>query len=100
MVLPDFQGLGIGNKMSEYVASLISATGKPFISTTANPAMATHRKRSSNWVQTKKMGLNSNGKGKTSDKILNRTAASTRFTAAFKYVGPTNKDDAFKFGLL
>ena len=100
VVLPDFQGLGIGNKMSEYVASLISATGKPFISTTANPAMATHRKRSSNWVQTKKMSLNSNGKGKTADKILNRTAASTRFTASFKYVGPTNKDDAFKFGLL
>lgn len=101
VVLPDFQGLGIGNRMSEYVGSLISATGKPFISTTANPAMATHRKRSSNWVQTKKMSLNSGGYNQDSINIrLRKSAALNRFTSSFKYVGVTNLDEAKKFGLL
>ena len=37
--LPDFQGIGIGNAMSEFVASLYRATGRPYFSTTSHPAM-------------------------------------------------------------
>jgi hypothetical protein len=35
--LPDFQGVGIDNAMSEFVASLFVATGKPHFSSTSHP---------------------------------------------------------------
>ena len=47
--LPDFQGVGIGNSMSEFVASLFVGTGKPYTSVTSHPAMIHHRARSRNW---------------------------------------------------
>ena len=37
--LPDFQGVGIGNALSEFVAGVMRATGKRFGSTTSNLAM-------------------------------------------------------------
>ena len=43
MCLLVFQGVGIGNAMSEFVASLFAATGKPYVSTTSHPAMIRHR---------------------------------------------------------
>lgn len=47
--LPDFQGVGIGNAMSDYVASLYAATGCGYRSTTASSAMIRHRARSLDW---------------------------------------------------
>ena len=44
--LPDFQGVGIGNAVSEYVASVYAAMRRPYYSTTSNPAMINHRNRS------------------------------------------------------
>ena len=39
MCLPDFQGLGIGHAVAEFVASLYAASGKPYTSTTSHPSM-------------------------------------------------------------
>ena len=55
--LPDFRGVGIGNAMSEFVASLFVATGKPHVSATSHPAMIRHRGRSPLWRMTRKPGL-------------------------------------------
>jgi ABC-type lipoprotein export system ATPase subunit/GNAT superfamily N-acetyltransferase len=44
--LPDFQGVGIGNAMSEFVASLYRANGRPYFSATSQPAMIRHRAQS------------------------------------------------------
>jgi hypothetical protein len=94
--------VGIGNAMSEFVASLFVATGKPYRSVTGNPAMIRHRCRSSLWKMIRKPSLN-NGMMKNSPlpniKKFSETGATNRYTASFEYVGPSRPDDARRFGL-
>ena len=47
--LPDYQGVGIGNALSEFVAGLFKATLKPYRSITSHPAMILHRAKSPLW---------------------------------------------------
>lgn len=51
VALPDFQGLGIGNALSNFVASLVIATGRRARSTTAHPGMIYSRSRSPFWLR-------------------------------------------------
>jgi ABC-type thiamine transport system ATPase subunit len=95
--LPDFQGVGIGNAMSEFVASLYKSTGKPYTSTTSHPAMIYHRARSPLWRMTRKPGL-TGGSGKRFS-MMRKTAAIDRLTAGFAYIGPVRPNDARSFGL-
>lgn len=98
--LPDFQGIGIGNRMSEYVASLYKATGRPYYSSTSHPAMIRHRARSALWWMTRRPGIVKPHRG-GSEKMKMAGAASTgRITAGFRYVGPARAEDARGFGLL
>lgn len=39
VVLPDFQGVGIGHKFSNWVAEYFIKHGKRYVSTTSNPAL-------------------------------------------------------------
>lgn len=100
VVLPDFQGVGIGNKISEFVAGMFKASGKNFISTSGNPAFIQHRKKNSNWKLTKPMKINSGYTNKSAMKSFVGTSASNRYTAAFQYIGEIHKEDAKKFGLI
>ncbi|MSR59522.1 MAG: ABC transporter ATP-binding protein [Planctomycetaceae bacterium] len=95
--LPDFQGVGIGHALSEYVASLFQATGKRYLSITSHPGMIQHRLRSSHWVMYRAPSLGRKNTGR--EPAFNRTAALCRRTAGFRYVGPANFRDALKFGL-
>jgi ABC-type ATPase involved in cell division len=53
VVLPDFQGLGIGPRISDAVAELHIREGKRYFSRTAHPRFGTHRnKRNSGWMPT------------------------------------------------
>lgn len=94
--LPDFQGVGIGNALSEYVAGLFRATGKPYRSVTSSPAMIHHRARSPHW----RMLRTPSRTGKQKMKGLQRTNAVNRLTASFEYVGPALTEDAVSFGLI
>jgi ABC-type thiamine transport system ATPase subunit len=96
--LPDFQGVGIGNAMSEFVASIYRAIGKPYTSTTSHPAMIYHRAKSPLWRMTRKPGLT--GKSGKRFSLMRKTAAIDRLTAGFEYVGPARFADARKFGLI
>lgn len=98
VVFPDYQGVGIGNAVSEYVASLMSATGKPFSSVTQAPAMVAHRAKSPKWSVGRKMGFVRYGvhSGKPS---LNKNVSCNRFTATFRYIGESNPEDAHRFGI-
>ncbi len=97
--LPDFQGIGIGNALSEFVASLY-ACRKKYTSVTGHPAMIQHRAKSKHWQMTRKpssvsrqMGLEKNGK--------RRIASSYgRITAGFLYCGPRREQEARQFGLI
>ena len=99
VVLPDFQGVGIGNRLSEYVASLFRATGKPYRGLTSHPAYIQHRNRSPLW-QCYRRPQFSSGVFATTDKSLARSNSVTRWVAGFLYVGPANESDARKFGIV
>lgn len=101
--LPDFQGVGIGNALSDFVASLYMATGKPYRSVTSNPAMIYARARSRNWIMTRSPSLLT-ATGKTSKSKTgnfgNLVKSTNRLTAGFEYVGIARPDEARAFGVL
>lgn len=54
VVLPDFQGLGIGNKFSEAVAEIYLSQEGKYYSRTAHPSMGNYREKSELWKPTSK----------------------------------------------
>ena len=54
VVLPDYQGFGIGVRLSDFVASYMVSQGKRFFSKTAHPRMGEYRERSPLWKPTSK----------------------------------------------
>lgn len=52
VVLPDYQGMGIGNRFSEYLGELYISQGYRYFGKTANPRMGEHRERSDKWKAT------------------------------------------------
>jgi ABC-type uncharacterized transport system YnjBCD ATPase subunit len=97
--LPDFQGVGIGNAMSEFIAGIYRATGKPYFSTTSHPAMIHHRAKSPLWRMSRKPSLTGGG-GSKRFSMMRKTAAIDRLTAGFEFVGPPRFSDARLFGLI
>jgi energy-coupling factor transporter ATP-binding protein EcfA2 len=93
--LPDFQGLGVGHALAEFVASLFAARGRPYTSVTSHPAMIRHRARSALWRMLR-------GPSRASVqpmKGLAATSSFSRLTAGFRYVGPTRRSEADNFGV-
>lgn len=69
VVLPEFQGMGIGSTISDTIAEMIVLSGGRFFSKTAHPALGEHREKSINWKPTSKNKVvrtdyNSNRKSK------------------------------------
>jgi hypothetical protein len=98
--VPDFQGVGIGNAISEFVASLFAATGKPYTSVTSHPAMIHHRARSANWRMGR--GPSRIRRGRRRNGVMaawDRTLSSRRMTASFEYVGKARAEEAERFGI-
>lgn len=83
VVLPDYQGIGIGNALSEQVAEIMNEQGRIFISTTSHPAMIKHRLKSSLWALTRKPSRTAKG-SKTG--MQNGSTAHGRLSASFRYV--------------
>jgi ABC-type lipoprotein export system ATPase subunit/GNAT superfamily N-acetyltransferase len=79
---PDYQGVGIGNALSDFVASLWAGLGYRALSTTTHPAMIRARLASSRWRMHRAPALASGHEGKLRH-------ATTRLTAGFTYVGPS-----------
>jgi len=98
--LPTFQGIGLGNATSEYVASLYRATGVPYYSSTSHPAFIRHRAKSKLWAMIRKPGLTSGSKGFKDAEKYKRATASSRITAGFRYVGPARPEEAAAFGII
>lgn len=95
--LPDFQGVGLGHALGEFVASLYAATGKRYLSVTSHPGMIAHRLRSPLWKLYRAPSFGTKNSG--TEQAFNRTAALFRRTAGFRYVGPARREEAAKFGL-
>lgn len=54
VVLPEFQGMGIGTRVSDLIAGYIVSTGARYFSKTSHPAFGEHREKSKNWKATSK----------------------------------------------
>lgn len=98
VVQPDFQGVGLGNKLSDYVGSLFQSTNKPYRDNTAHPAHIHYRKKSPNWQVIRDMGLIKPSNSQLHH--MNKTVSSKRLTMTFKYIGPSNPVDAKGFGVI
>jgi ABC-type lipoprotein export system ATPase subunit len=105
--LPDFQGIGIGNALSNFIAAAYSGVrGRSYTSVTANPAMVAYRARSTLWAMTRKPSLNEGvaraKKAKGTKDISNFRKSfqgGKRITASFRYVGPSNPAAALALGI-
>lgn len=92
---PDFQGVGIGNAMSEFIAGCYRARGRPYFSTTSHPAMIRHRAKSRLWAMRGSPRRNPPHSG-----IIGWNASSShRLTAGFEYVGPRHTEEAQLLGI-
>jgi GNAT superfamily N-acetyltransferase len=83
VVLPDYQGVGIGNRLSALIASMWVGLGMRASSTASHPAFIAARNASRDWALTRRpsrTGVNHAGFGVA--------ASSRRLTCAFEYVGP------------
>lgn len=86
--LPDYQGVGIGNALVTYIASVVAGIGKVPISRTSHPSMIQTRSRSKHWKMTKATDMQWSAGAGSREKAIRRAAATTRMTAGFRYVGP------------
>lgn len=89
VVLPDYQGLGIGLVLQNYVAELFHSEGHGVIMTTSNPAMIASLKHSDKWITTR-IGRTSSGSGKIQNKYIKGSTSCARITASFEYIGNKN----------
>jgi ABC-type lipoprotein export system ATPase subunit len=79
--LPDFQGVGIGNAVSDLLASLWRGLGYRATSTTTHPAMIRARLASPHWRMTRRPSF-------AMGREHRMRHATTRLTAGFEFVGP------------
>jgi len=86
VVLPDFQGVGIGNHTSDFIAEKYTREGWRFISTTSNPAMIHHRKWSPRW-RMKHFGRVSPISASTNRCGLSPSNSRKRISASFEFIG-------------
>lgn len=85
VVIPDYQGIGIGTWLSDYVAGMVKARGGRYFSKTTHPAMVSYRVNSKKWKETthsrKARTIDYNGM------IKKNWTASRRECYAFEYIG-------------
>lgn len=96
IVLPDFQGIGLGNRMSDFIASVYVATGRPYYSTTTHPAMVRYRAKSKLWTMIRRPSISGRWIG---TKLEAWKPTTTRYTASFRFAGKPNTEAAKCFGL-
>jgi len=85
VVLPDFQGLGLGVKLSEFSAAIFKDMGGKVYTKTIHPALGTHRNNSENWRAT-----SMNGKIRRSSSQNSDSSAKNRLQRAsycHEYIG-------------
>ena len=82
VTLPDYQGVGIGNALSAFVASLWKGLGCRALSTTTHPAMIAARCRSPLWRMTRRPSF-----ARPGDRVLDPAALPGRDRAGRPGVG-------------
>lgn len=89
VVLPDYQGIGIGNAVSEFMAQQVRTMGFRFTSTSSHPSMINHRLKSPKWKCIRKASHVARG-GNTSKRWNSpgvKSVSRSRITASFEFIG-------------
>lgn len=81
VVLPDYQGIGVGNIISDFVGQYCLDQGFSYSSITSHPAMIFHRMKNPNWIMFRAPNI---GRANSKWKLM---SAYNRITASFKFVG-------------
>lgn len=92
VVLPDFQGVGIGTALRNHIGSILKANGLELISRSGVPGIVLSSLKDSNWRVTE---LFKHQAGKYKNKrfvAFNKSISSSRLTSSFRYVGPAYPD--------
>jgi len=93
VVLPDYQGIGIGGRFVDMVCAGLKAQGLDTYTTTSHPARVRALNRSKNWEMTREPSRVAQ-RGKTSS-ITGRLGLSrSRITTGFKFAGEPNMEIA------
>lgn len=88
VVFPDYQGVGIGIRMTNSIADYLKKQGKNVIITTSNPAMIRSWVKDKKWSMTRRCRLtNGSVGGKMQNKYKRGSTSSARITCAFEYTG-------------
>lgn len=84
VVLPDFQGMGLGVKISELACAIVKDMGGLCFTKTVNPALGIYRNNSSKWRAT-----TNNGKSRTIKEDTDKSARNRLERASFchEYIG-------------
>lgn len=94
VVLPDFQGLGIGSRICDFISKLYKIDNKTMYIKTSNPALWNFFNKSKNWTicgETK--GELKKGMMSTRDEGLGVTTESNRVSKSYKYTDvPKNEN--------
>lgn len=89
VVLPDYQGVGIGRHMTDAIAQMYKDNGYTYLCVSSAPAFIHSRSKSPKWIVTRK--LSRTGKGSETGKIQNfknkKSTSFNRMTVSFKYRG-------------
>lgn len=96
VVLPDYQGLGIGSWLSDYIGSMVKTNDGRYFSKTTHPAMISYRLKSKSWKET----THSRKARKASNKsmLARNWVATERYCYAFEYIGePCTKEESQLF---
>jgi ABC-type lipoprotein export system ATPase subunit/GNAT superfamily N-acetyltransferase len=90
VMLPDFQGVGVGAHLMNVVASAYVADGKKIYATTSHPAVINGLNNNPNWAMVRKPSrVQKQGKSSTIGKDV--TSSRGRVTASFRFVGEGNE---------
>jgi len=89
VVLPDFQGVGIGNSLSDTMAGYFVGQGWKVYSSTSSPGMVRHRAKSSKWKMKRKPSLM---QGKQDGLSGWQMKSAKRYSASFEFVGNGERD--------
>jgi len=83
VVLPDYQGIGIGTKLIEFIGKEYTKQGFTFIIVTSTPSLLHYFNKSNNWKCYRKSIVNSKILG---IEAMRKTLSSKRITTSWKYV--------------
>lgn len=88
VVLPDYQGVGIGREIRNKIASYFKSVGKGYITTSSSPSIIYASRDNTKWIMTRhgRASIGSEN-GKIQNKHKKGSTSSNRVTCSWEYVG-------------